>query len=145
MKGTRIVAMAAILAYPCLAGAQGTPRIAERLRAEGAFSRCTKVLILGITQDAVVRREFEDRFVSILKGRGVAGLPSWKISEGLGAEADKEQILIALTGSGVDAVLTVRPVPLGKEEPEEAWASAWKTAWSQPMTIRQLIDQTLPL
>lgn len=147
MKLTRMVALLAlvVVAIGAVSGGNETPRIVEKMRAEGEALRCTKVLVLGITQDAGVRRGFEDRFVSILKGRGVDGLPSWKVSEGLGEAPDKEKILIALTGSGIDAVLTVRPVPLAKDEPEETWATAWKTSWEKPMTIRQLIDETLPL
>lgn len=134
-----------VMAFGAVTGGNETPRIVEKMKVEGDIPRFTKVLVLGITDDSAVRRGFEDRFVSILKGRRVDGLPSWKVSEGLGEAPDKEKILIALTGSGIDAVLTVRPVPLGKDDPEETWVSAWKAAWEKPMTIRQLIDETLPL
>lgn len=148
MKLTRMVAILftlVVVAFGAVSGGDETPRIVEKMKVEGDIPRFTKVLVLGITEDPAVRRGFEDRFVSILKGRRVDGLPSWKVSEGLGEVPDKEKILLALTGSGIDAVLTVRPVPLGKDEPEETWATAWKASWEKPMTIRQLIDETLPL
>lgn len=143
MRFTWIVAMLAILAHGGAVAGE-TPRIEDSMRADGEVHRCVRVLVLGITDDPALRRSFEDRFVSHLKGRRVDGLPSWKFAEGLGQAADKERILIALSESGVDAVLTVRPVPLGKDD-EATWAPSWKAAWGRPMTIRQLIDETLPL
>lgn len=144
MKLSWTVATLVILACGSL-GAGETPRIEDSMRVEGQIDRCARILVLGITDDAVLRREFEDRFVSHLKARGVDGLPSWKLAEGLGQSADKERILIALTESRLDGVLTVRPVPLRKDDDPAVWASSWKTAWDRPMTIRQLIDETLPL
>ena len=103
-----------------------------------------KLLVIGITDDRQSRHGFEDLFVSHLRGKGIDGVTSYSLVPELGT-VDNEQALIAiLEERQVDAAITVRAVPL-KGLGEEQWAAQWNAAVRSDQTVRDLVDETLPL
>jgi hypothetical protein len=125
-------------------GASGGVAIEQAHVAPGPRVKYTKVLALGITDDRETRHRFEDKLVSHLRARGVGALTSYSFAENLIAPGDREEILGAIAGAGVDAVLTVRVVPLDKKG-AAAWPAAWMAAVESPETIRELVARTLPV
>lgn len=68
-----------------------------------------KIMVVGITSRADVRRTFEDAFVAELKAAGVDAVPSYASEPELGAES-KEKLRTAVKANGVDGVLVTRLV-----------------------------------
>ncbi len=68
-----------------------------------------KLLVVGITRDATIRRTFEDIFSAQLKSRGVEAIPSYTLIPEDG-QADEATLRAAVKKSGVDAVITTRVV-----------------------------------
>ena len=68
-----------------------------------------KILVIGVSQLPLMRNFFESEFVDQLKARGVEGIISNKI---IPAEKmrDKEAVLSAIKGMGIEAVLVTRVV-----------------------------------
>jgi hypothetical protein len=68
-----------------------------------------KVLVVGLTADARVRRNFEDVFVGALKGRGVEAVTSYSLIPN--ADALKRAAVVeAVKTSGADSVIVTRMV-----------------------------------
>jgi hypothetical protein len=57
---------------------------------------------------------------------------------------DREKVLAAIAKEGVDRVMTVRAVSLDKME-KDAWAQDWHKWIESDSTVRQLVEQSLPL
>jgi len=68
-----------------------------------------KVLVVGVTQQASVRRVFEDEFASRLRAAGVEAVPSYTI---IAEDGQAEQALLekAVEEQGADGVLVTRLV-----------------------------------
>ena len=68
-----------------------------------------KILVIGVSQLPLMRNFFESEFVDQLKARGVEGVVSNKI---ISPEKmrDKEAVLSAIKGMGIEAVLVTRVV-----------------------------------
>jgi len=69
----------------------------------------TKVLVIGVTKQAVVRRTFEDVFARQLTDQGVAAVPSYTLIPEDG-EVPKDRLAQAVQQSGADGVLITRLV-----------------------------------
>jgi hypothetical protein len=57
---------------------------------------------------------------------------------------DEKAVLDAIEDQEIDGAITVRVVPL-KGIGEEQWAAQWKAAVESDGTVRELIDESLPL
>lgn len=68
-----------------------------------------KIMVVGVTSRADVRRTFEDGFVAELKAAGVDAVPSYASEPALDAES-KERLRTAVKANGVDGVLVTRLV-----------------------------------
>lgn len=68
-----------------------------------------KVMVVGVTSRADVRRTFEDAFVAQLKAGGVDAVPSYASEPDLGPES-KDVLRTAVRANGVDGVLVARLV-----------------------------------
>jgi hypothetical protein len=69
----------------------------------------TKVLVIGVTKQAVVRRTFEDAFARELAQHGATAIPSYTLIPEDG-EVPKERIAQAVQQSGADGLLITRLV-----------------------------------
>lgn len=78
----------------------------------GAFNH---LLVIGISEDAVKRRQFEDSFVRELKALGVRATASYAIMPG-DQKVEKETIIKAIAGRQVDAVLVTHLVGVEQKE-----------------------------
>ena len=105
-----------------------------------------KLLVIAITEDREARAIFEDRFVSHLRGKSIQGVTSRTMASDLTAidESQREQIIKSIEEQEIDGAISVRAVPL-KGQSEEDWAEAWKQEVRSGETLRQLIDESLPL
>ena len=104
-----------------------------------------KILIVGITSDRDVRRHFENRFVSYLRGRRYDGVTSHSIVPDLSRIENRREILDTIAELQVDSVITVRLVPMdiGKKLAEE-WIASWEGRLETYTSVRQLIEESLP-
>lgn len=68
-----------------------------------------KIVVLGVTKEATLRRSFEDEFVAQLRINGIEAVPSYQMmpEEGQAAEA---RLLKAVKQTGADAAIMTRLV-----------------------------------
>jgi hypothetical protein len=105
-----------------------------------------KLLVIAITEDREARAIFEDRFVSHLRGKRIAGVTSRTMASDLASidESEREQIIKSIEEQEIDGAISVRVVPLkGLDEAE--WAESWKQEVRSDETLRDLIEESLPL
>ena len=138
----------AILAFAFAASAVAAGDSIYRLedyRSHGeTVARPTKLLVVAIADDPELRNRFEDKFVTHLRGREIGGIASHTLVPSLAEIGDRDKLLAELEKQGVDGVMTVRAVALD-DLGEDAWVAAWKAWLAGESTVRQLIEQTLPL
>jgi len=119
------------------------PGLADRWKdAQAIRPALRKVLVVGITPDAHARRAFEDRFVTLLRARGVEAITSYSIVPDLGAERDAAAVRDAFLAQRVEGLITVRLTPL-EHPPEEAWAAGWREAVARPERARDYVETGL--
>ena len=68
-----------------------------------------KIMVIGVTKQAGIRRTFEDEFVQQLQAKGVQAVQSYTLIPEDG-EAPKERVAQAVKESGVEGVLITRLV-----------------------------------
>lgn len=105
--------------------------------------RLTKVIVVGIAGLTVERKQFEDKFLTHLRGRNIDGITSHSIVPHLDEVEDREALIRALHQKGIEAAITVRLVRLD-DQTEEEWAEAWGRQAGSGIRIRDLVEQTLP-
>jgi hypothetical protein len=102
------------------------------------------LLVVAIADDPQIRNRFEDKFVSHLRGREIMAKASHPIVPSLTQIEDREKVLAAIAKEGVGGVMTVRAVSLD-ETGKDRWAQDWHAWLESDSTIRQLVEQSLPL
>jgi hypothetical protein len=107
-------------------------------------ARLEKIIVVGMSDDSEVRHRFEDKLVTFLSGRGGKAMTSYPLVPSFKAIGDREHILQVLAEEGVDGVLTVRAVPMD-DVSEAQWAGAWKATLAKGLTVREFIEQNLPM
>jgi hypothetical protein len=70
---------------------------------------CTRILVVAVTQNAAVRRIFEDETVKAARARGVAAIPSYTLIPEDGPVPDG-RLAEAVQRAAVECVLTTRVV-----------------------------------
>ena len=105
-----------------------------------------KLLVIAITEDREARGIFEDRFVSHLRGKRIEGVTSRTMVPDLASidDSEREQIIKSIENQEIDGAISVRVVPL-KGLSQTEWADAWKQEVRSDGTLRQLIEESLPL
>jgi len=146
MTRTRIVVLlvaAALLALPAVAAKQH--KLVEKWT-NSEFERRPfgKIVIVAITDDVEARKQFENKFVSHLRGRGVEASVSYGIAPNLTAPPSEGQVLEFIADEGVDAAISVRVVPLN-DRSEAEWGVAWSEEVSGIGTLAQLVEASLPV
>ena len=136
------VALVSLLVF---VGAAAPPSVVEQWNASASIqAEFEKLLIVGITDDGEARRRFEDKFVSHLRGRNIEAVTSYSIVPDLQTIDDRQRVIDSVMRQEIDGVLTLRIVPL--DEPDEtAWSNAWTEAQQAEGTVRELIEETLPI
>jgi hypothetical protein len=138
-----IILLAALFAPIAGAARADDPAIVETWKTPVAERPVfTKLLIVGITRDAPARRAFEDRFVSLLRGRSVEGSTSYPLVPDLDRPGETKPILDKLFAQHVDGVVTVNLVPLdGGAGP--VWAKSWRPDLEKPTLVRAYVEESL--
>ena len=126
--------------------ASGTYRLIDRWENPDDYRRFKKFLVVGLSDDKEVRHQFENNFVSQLRGRDIDAMASYRIARDLVDIDDTERakILQAIEDENIDGVISVRAVRL-KDITEEQWIENWKAQVEGDGTFRDLINETLPL
>jgi hypothetical protein len=123
----------------------GGHRLVERWKDTGRETRrFGKLLVVAITDDYEARRNFENKFVSQLRGIGVDGVTSHSLVEELDSVEHEQAMLRILEDLKIDGAITVRAVPLN-DLSEVEWGTAWREEVRAGDDLRTLIDETLPL
>jgi hypothetical protein len=104
----------------------------------------TKILIVGITRNAPARRQFEDLFVSVLRGRSLEGRTSYTLAPDLDNVKDPQAIVDTLFAEHVDGVITVRLVSMDHRK-EEDWDADWRKDVQSGIAIRPYIQDSLKI
>lgn len=96
-----------LLALTWAAGCASTRIVNEWREPDYLPPRFTKVVVLGISKDQVLRRSFEDEFVSQLRANGIGAVPSY---QGLpeGGQVAEDRLLKAVRQTGADAAIMTR-------------------------------------
>ena len=102
------------------------------------------MIVVGITQDQQARRNFENKFVSFLRGKSVGGVTSYSLAPNLQNPPSREAILEQVVAQGIDGAISVRLVPLVGKTAEDDWANAWNAQIESGETLRELVQATLP-
>jgi hypothetical protein len=108
--------------------------------------RFEKLLVIAVAGDAEVRKNFENLFVSHLRGKGIEGVTSHSMIEDLTAvdASARQELLRLIEERQIDGAISVRAVPL-KDVDEQEWAAAWSQEVRGAGTLRQLVEATLPV
>lgn len=148
MRPQRSLLLASVAALLVLGpGAAPERKLAERWTNPDFEPRhFKKLLVVAITPNDEVRKNFENQFVSHLRGKGIEAVTSHSMVPDLGAvdPADLQEILGLIDERQIDGAISVRAVPLEKKESQTAWADAWAAQVRSNQLLRELIEQTLP-
>lgn len=90
---------------------------------------CKMLLVVGVTQNASVRRIFEDELVKAALARGVVAIPSYTLIPEDGPVPDA-RLAEAVRRAAVDCVLTTRLVQVARQlevlsPPSAYWGPPW--------------------
>lgn len=82
------------------------PQLGER--------RFTSILVMGVAEDQLARRKYEDALTAALAARGVRAAASYAVIAGSG-KLSKEQIDAAVASGGYESVLVTHVLGIGEE------------------------------
>ena len=133
-----------LLGPTALAGPKGH-KLVDRWQDPGVERRqFQKLIIVAISDDREVRRNFENKFVSHLRGKGVQGITSHSLVPDLTNIENERQIIDSIEEQNVDGAISIRVVRLDELD-EKAWGEAWKAAMGPEDKLRTLIEESLPV
>jgi hypothetical protein len=138
--------VAALVAAVLPLQADGKYKLVDRWQNPAEHRTFKKFIIIGISDVKEARNQFENNFVSQLRGRNIAATASYTIVPSLVGidDAERDKILRAVEEQHIDGAITVRAVPL-VDMTEEQWIAGWTKQIEGPGTLRELIEETLPL
>lgn len=93
-----------VLAAVALAGCAATQIVSQWGNDQFAGKRFERVMVLGVVNDASLRRQFEDDFVRQAAARGITAVQSYRYLPNDGPQAEAE-VDRAVKEAGADAVL----------------------------------------
>ena len=107
----RRVVISHVLVYACvlLIISCATTRQVKAWKDDSYQGKLKKILVIGVSERPLMRNFFESEFVDQLKARGAEGIISNKIIPPEKMR-DKDAVLSAIKGMGIDAVLVTRIV-----------------------------------
>jgi hypothetical protein len=103
------------------------------------------MIVVGITLDVQARKNFENKFVSFLRGKSIGGVTSYSMAPNLANPPSRDAILEQITAQGIDGAISVRLVPLVGKTAEDDWGEVWNEQIQRGETLRELVQDTLPL
>jgi len=148
MRLHRFVLLAAVAALLLLGPGASERKLVERwTNPDFEPRKFQKLLVLAITPNDEARKNFENQFVSHLRGKGIEAVTSHSMVPDLKAvdPADLQEILRLIDERQIDGAISVRAVPLKQKQSEAEWAAAWSEQVQSPKRLRELIEPTLPI
>ena len=110
----RIFALALAAALGLTACAASTKIVNQWVSPDYTSPRFRKIMVIGVSKQASIRRTFEDEFVTQLKAAGVEAVPSYLyIPED--DQVDESHLRAAVKQAGADAVIITRLVRVEKK------------------------------
>jgi hypothetical protein len=110
----RIFALALAVALSLAACAASTKIVNQWVSPDYISPRFRKIMVIGVSKQASIRRTFEDEFVTQLKAAGVEAVPSYLyIPED--DQVDESHLQAAVKQAGADAVIITRLVRVEKK------------------------------
>jgi hypothetical protein len=130
------------LAALALAACASQPRIVQQW-SDPAFEAhgFRRVLVLGVTKDATLRRVFEDEFSASLRARGIEAIQAYTLVPEDG-QADRPRIEQAVRATRADAVILTRVlrverrtelVPMAPMPAHPGFWGGYGAAWGGPL------------
>jgi hypothetical protein len=106
--------LAVAVAVGLTACAVSTKIINQWVSPDYASPRFKKIMVIGVSKQASIRRTFEDQFVTQLKAAGVDALPSYVYIPEDG-QVDEERLQAAVKQAGANAAIVTRLVRVEKK------------------------------
>jgi hypothetical protein len=103
------------IALSLSAGCASTKIVNEWREPDYIPPRFKKVVVLGISKEATLRRSFEDEFVAQLRANGIEAVPSYQVMPEEG-QAPEARLLSAVKQSGADAAIMTRLVRMERRQ-----------------------------
>lgn len=103
------------IALSLSAGCASTKIVNEWREPDYIPPRFKKVVVLGISKEATLRRSFEDEFVAQLRANGIEAVPSYQVMPEEG-QAPEARLLNAVKESGADAAIMTRLVRVERRQ-----------------------------
>ncbi len=144
MRRRTAIILTAILCSLATGADKAPPSIMESWLNPSHEGEFHNLIVIGISDDQVVRHHFEDKFVSHLRGEGIDAVTSHSLVADLQKIESRDQIVDKIMEQKIDGVITVRVVALGKGE-EQAWHRTWAEGTEREDNVRMLIAETLPV
>src|SRR5262245_24004905 len=110
----RILALAIAVVLSVAGCAASTKIVNQWTSPDYTSPRFKKIMVIGVSKQASIRRTFEDEFVTKLRAAGVDALPSYLYIPEDG-QVDEGRLQAAVKQSGADAVIITRLVRVDKK------------------------------
>jgi hypothetical protein len=111
----RLVVIAALAAVALSLSACSTSRIVNQWSdSDYTPASFRKIVVMGVSKQASIRRSFEDEFVAQLKAEGIDAVPSYQIIKEEGP-AEEASLLQAVKQTGADAAIITRLVRVDRK------------------------------
>lgn len=134
-----------ILTLAVLASCATNRLVTQQSNPEYVGKSFKTVMVVGVTEDEIVRRTFEDRVVALLGKRGAKGIPAYSVlkTRGTVEEADLRE---AITRSGTEGVVITRVTRVDRESAKVPsttvgvglygyYGGVWQTVTTAPQQI----------
>jgi hypothetical protein len=110
----RIFALALAVALGLTACAASTKIVNQWVSPDYTSPRFRKIMVIGVSKQASIRRTFEDEFVTQLKAAGVEAVPSYLYIPEDG-QVEESRLQAAVKQAGANAVIITRLVRIEKK------------------------------
>jgi hypothetical protein len=118
------------------------PLLEERWRhPDRRTGRFEKALVVVIAADDRARRDFENKFVSHLRGRDIECITSYSLVPDLRNVQNPAEVADTLLGQAVDAVITVRLLPA--EAGADAGYDGWADLAGETLRARDYVQRAM--
>jgi len=148
MRSPRLRLLSFALAWLVVTGCGSTHIVQQWSNPDYVAPRFERIMVIGITRQASMRRSFEDEFVAKLKATGVDAVPSYRVIPEDGP-VEEARLHEAVKQAGADATITTRLVQVDRKTETRpgtyrpaphgvyrGYAGAW-SGYYEPPTIYQ--------
>jgi hypothetical protein len=114
MRSVRLRLLPFALAWLFAAGCGASSVVQQWSSPDYVAPRFERIMVIGITRQAGMRRSFEDEFVTKLKTAGVDAVPSYRFIAADG-QVEEARLHEAVKQAGADATITTRLVQVDRQ------------------------------